>query len=177
MERPESDVMSRSPRSRNDRLLNLPTLLRAYAWLGLIEAALSMVAYFFAYHRAGVSPVATLSSNSSIYMTATTMTFAGIVACQIGNVFACRSNRQSIFQMGFVSNRMLMACVGVEIALLAALIYAPPLQAAFGLAPLDVMHWLLLATFPLLLLAMEETRKALRHTLRKVPDLDLEKEV
>ena len=169
MERPESDVMSRSPRSRSERLLNLPTLLHAYGWLGLIEAALSMLAYFFTYHRAGLHSGATLSSTSSIYMTATTMTFAGIVACQIGNAFACRSDRQSIFQMGFASNRMLMACVAVEIALLVALIYVPPLQSAFGLAPLDSMHWLLLATFPLLLLTMEETRKALRHFMRKVP--------
>ena len=65
--------------------------------------------------------------------------------------------------MGFASNRTLMAGVGVEIALLAALIYTPPLQAAFGLAPLDFMHWMLLASFPLALLTIEETRKAIRH--------------
>jgi magnesium-transporting ATPase (P-type) len=138
-------------------------LLRAYGWLGLIEAALSLIAFFFAYHRAGADPGATLSSTGSIYMTATTMTFAGIVACQIGNAFACRSNHQSIFQMGFDSNRTLIACVGIEIALLAALIYAPPLQVVFGLAPLDLIHLVLLATFPLMLLALEETRKALRR--------------
>lgn len=168
MEPPESDVMRRRPRRRSDRLLDLSTLLRAYGFLGLIEAALSLFAYFFVYHRAGWDPGSTLPSTGSIYLTATTMTLAGIVACQIGNGFACRSNHLSIFQMGFASNRALLAAVGVEIALLVALIYTPLCQAVFGLAPLDLVHWLLLLAFPLVLLMLEETRKAMRRLVRKV---------
>jgi magnesium-transporting ATPase (P-type) len=52
-EAPEPDVMRRPPRSRRERLLNLPTLMRAYGWLGMIEAALSLGGYFFAYWLAG----------------------------------------------------------------------------------------------------------------------------
>jgi sodium/potassium-transporting ATPase subunit alpha len=39
-ETPEPDVMRRPPRSRRERLLNLPTLLRAYGWLGMIEVSM-----------------------------------------------------------------------------------------------------------------------------------------
>jgi magnesium-transporting ATPase (P-type) len=52
-EAPEPDVMRRPPRSRRERLLNLPTLLRAYGWLGMIEAALSLGGFFFAYWLTG----------------------------------------------------------------------------------------------------------------------------
>jgi hypothetical protein len=48
----------------------------------------------------------------------------------------------------------------VEVVLLFFLIYTPLLQAVFGLAPLGIEHWLLLAAFPPLLLFCEEGRKA-----------------
>jgi P-type Ca2+ transporter type 2C len=160
MERPEPDVMRRRPRSRRQRLLNLPTLLRAYAWLGMIEAGLALGGYFFAFRLAGWHPGTALAESGPLYMTATTMSLAGIVACQVGNVFACRSRGESIRQLGFTSNRTLLIGIGVEVVLLLLLIYTPPLAAVFGLAPLGPWHWLLLATFGPGLLALEEIRKA-----------------
>ena len=50
-----------------------------------------------------------------------------------------------------------------------ALIYALPLRAMFGLAPLAPVHWLLLLTFGPLLLFFEECRKALRRRLAVRP--------
>jgi magnesium-transporting ATPase (P-type) len=159
MEPPEPDVMQRQPRSRRERLLNLPTLLRAYGWLGMIEAAVSLGGYFFASWSVGWRPGAPLADSGTLYATATTMSLAGIVAGQLGNVFACRSQHQSVGHLGLTSNRALLAGIAVEIALLLVLIYTPPLAAVFGLAPLHYQHWLLLATFGPLLLALEEIRK------------------
>ena len=48
---------------------------------------------------------------------------------------------------------------GFGIALMAAISYAPPLQAVFNTAPLDAAEWAVLAGFGALLLAAEETRK------------------
>jgi magnesium-transporting ATPase (P-type) len=155
----EPDVMERKPRQRSERLLNLPTLLRAYAWLGVIEATLSLVGFFFVFWLAGWRFGMPLPDSGPVYVTATTMTLAGIVASQVGNVFACRSVSRSIWQLGFTTNQLLLACVGMEIGLLMVLIYAPPLQKVFGLAPLAPLHWLLLLTFPVALLILEECRK------------------
>jgi P-type Ca2+ transporter type 2C len=160
-EAPESDVMRRSPRSRNDRLLNLPTLLRAYAWLGVVEAVLSLAGFFFAYWLAGWRPGETMVNNGPLYATATTMSLAGIVACQVGNLFACRSSRQSIFELGLGKNRLLVVGIVVEVGLLLALIYVPILATVFGLAPLRLEQWGLLVTFAPLVLFFEEVRKAL----------------
>jgi magnesium-transporting ATPase (P-type) len=49
-----------------------------------------------------------------IYAQATTLTLVAIVACQDGNVFACRSERASIFQLGFFSNPFIWIGLGVE---------------------------------------------------------------
>jgi Ca2+-transporting ATPase len=167
-EAPEPDVMRRPPRSRRERLLNLPTLLRAYCWLGMIEAALSLGGYFFAYWLAGWRLGAPLPRSGIVYATATTMSLAGIVACQIGNAFACRSSHQASWRLGFASNRLLLIGIVAEIALLLLLIYAPPLRSVFGLAPLGIDHWLLLAVFGPLLLVCEEGRKAVWRRFSRV---------
>ncbi len=159
MEAPEPDVMRRRPRRRSERLLKFPTLLRAYGWLGLLEAALSMCAYFYTYWLAGWRPGEELASDGWLYFTATTMSLAGIVACQVGNVFACRSETQSILQLGFFSNRTLLLGIVIEIVILLHLVYLPPLARVFGLAPLQWQHWALLAIFPVIFLGAEELRK------------------
>lgn len=89
------------------------------------------------------------------------MTLAGIVAGQTGCALACRSPRQSIWQLGLGPNRALLFGIAAGIALLSALAYVPPLAAIFELAPLGPWHWLLLATFGPLLLLLEDGRKAL----------------
>ncbi len=162
-EAPESDVMTRRPRQRSERLLNLSTLLRAYGWLGMLEAALSLSGYFFVFWLAGWHSGMPLSDSGPLYVTATTMTLAGIVACQVGNAFACRSRSESIWHLGFRTNRMLLGGIAAELTLLLVLIYTPPLRTVFGLAPLAPWHWLLLLTFGPVLLFFEEGRKALRR--------------
>jgi magnesium-transporting ATPase (P-type) len=163
-EPPEPDVMARPPRAQNTRLLDWSTLLRAYGWLGLIEGVLCLGGFFFAYWIAGWRPGLPLADSGALYATATTMSLAGIVACQIGNAFACRSAYRSSWRLGFFTNRMLLLGIGVEIALIALAIYTPALASVFGLAPLGVAHWALLATFGPLLLGLDELRKALRPT-------------
>jgi len=161
MEAPEPDVMRRRPRARSERLLNRATLLRAYAWLGLIEAALSLAGFFAAYWLAGWRPGMPLAETGDLYRTATTMSLAGIVACQVGNAFACRSRRESLRAIGWHSNTTLLIAIAVEVGLLLLLIYTPAFAAMFGLADLGREHWALLAVFGPLLLLLEEGRKAL----------------
>ena len=134
-----------------------------YAWLGMWEAVLSLSGFLIVLWLAGWHAGSPLESSNPLYMTATTMTLAGIVACQIGNAFACRSDSESIWRLGFSTNRLLIAGIVTEIALLLTLIYVMPLRTIFGLAPLAPEHWLLLVTFGPLLLLFEECRKALRR--------------
>jgi magnesium-transporting ATPase (P-type) len=167
-EPPEPDVMRRRPRSRGERLLNMPTLLRAYGWLGLIEAVLALGGYFFAFWLSGWRPGMPLPATGPVYATATTMSLAGIVGCQVGNAFACRSSREPIWQLGFASNRALLIGIAAEILLLMLLMYLPPLAAVFGLAPLGRWHWLVLVSFGPLLLVLEERRKVCCEKTRRL---------
>jgi magnesium-transporting ATPase (P-type) len=157
---PERDVMRRPPRSRSERLLDARTLARAYLWLGPLEAALGMLAFFYAYWLAGFAPWAALPASGEPYRTATTMSLAGIVACQVGNAFACRSAHESVRRIGLRGNRLLILGISLEVGLLLAFIYVAPLAHVFGLAPLDARHWALLIAFPAVIVLLEELRKA-----------------
>jgi magnesium-transporting ATPase (P-type) len=161
VEPPEPGVMKEPPRPRTKRLLDLKTLTRAYLFLGGVEAALSMAAFFAAYWLRGWTPGAPMEATGEVYAVATTMSFAGIVASQAGNVFACRTERASVFSAGFFKNRFVLFALAAEAALAAALIYTPFLGRVFGFAPLTLKDLAFLASFPAVLLAAEEVRKAL----------------
>ncbi len=158
-EPPEPGTMDRPPRPRNKRLLDLPLLLRAYCFLGPIEAVACMAGFFFIYCQQGWRPGMAMADSGTVYVTATTMSLAGIVATQIGNVMACRTDRESVFRTGLFANKLVLWGIASELAIISLLIYTPFLQKVFGLAPLGFREWAFLFAFTPLLLIIEEGRK------------------
>jgi Ca2+-transporting ATPase len=98
------------------------------------------------------------------------MTFAAIVAGQVGNVFGCRTDRESILRAGLFSNPHVWGGIAAELALLLALVLLPPLRNVFGLAPLAFAEWSILLAFPPVMLALEEGRKWLVRRGRGIQD-------
>jgi calcium-translocating P-type ATPase len=158
-EPPEPDVMDRPPRRSEARLLSGARLARAYGYLGVVEAALALGAFFWTYWVAGWRPGLPMDATGELYRRATTMTLAGIVAAQVGNLFACRTDRASVFRVGLLTNRFLPGGVAAALGVLLALILLPPLRHAFGLAPLAFAEWRILLLFPPVMLLAEEARK------------------
>jgi sodium/potassium-transporting ATPase subunit alpha len=158
-ERPDPGIMGVPPRPRTERLLSLSLLLRAYAFLGLIEAGIAMAAFFWFLREHGWTWGAPLDWNDPLYHQATTITFAAIVIAQVANVFACRSERVSVFRLGFLSNHFILWGIVVELALLALIVYTPLGHLILGTGPLPLWAWgpLILGAAGLLL--AEEIRK------------------
>lgn len=172
-EKPEVGTMQQPPRQKSKPLLDRSLLLRAYGFLGAIEALAGMVGFFLVWWSYGydladlqaISP-AILSrtadaSTMAIYQQAMTATLATIVATQVGNVFACRSERVSVLRLGFFSNRLIWWGIAVEWLLVLAIVYLSPLAAIFATEPLIAWQWLILLVYPLLLLMADELRKFL----------------
>ncbi len=165
-EKPAPDVMSRKPRPRSERLLSGRVLLRAYLFLGPLEAAAAMAAFFFTLRSSGWDFGLPLSNRAPLYLQATTASLAAIILMQVANVFICRDPLRSAFSTSLLSNRFLLAGVASELLLLAALVYSPPGRLMFGTAPFDVSVWWFIFPFPLAMLAVEEARKALARRSR-----------
>ena len=94
---------------------------------------------------ADVSPGSPLRG---LYEQATTMAFAGIVVCQVGTAMAARTDRVSLFRIGFGSNRLLLAGMAFELLVAAAAIYLPPANALLNTVPLAPGQLAVLTVFP-----------------------------
>jgi magnesium-transporting ATPase (P-type) len=134
-------------------------LSRAWLRLGQLEALLVTGGFFLVLLTAGWSPGDATGPGAPLhhtYLQATTMTWAGIVACQMGAAFAIRTSRASLREVGVFSNRHLLRGVAFAVGFAALIIYLPPLQSIFRTAPLPVRDLLVLACFPLIVWGSDE---------------------
>jgi magnesium-transporting ATPase (P-type) len=144
-------------------LVDRRLLARSYLWLGPFQAAFVMAAFFGAYRLAGFDRFLDLPADGTAYRSAAGMALAAVVTTQIGNLFAQRSERISLFRIGFGGNRLLWWGVASEVAVIAAIVYVPWLQRVIGTAAFPAVGWLwLLLGIPILPL-VDETRKAWRR--------------
>jgi sodium/potassium-transporting ATPase subunit alpha len=167
-EPPDPRTMERPPRRRQERLLNVPVLARAYLFLGPIQAAVAVGAGLWYLSAAGWEWGLTVAMGSPLHRQATTVSFAAIVLCQVANVFVCRSPIASSFTRGLGGNRLLAWGVVAELALLGIIVYHPIGQWAFGTASFEERFWLPLLAGASVFFSVEEGRKGMvRRRLRK----------
>jgi sodium/potassium-transporting ATPase subunit alpha len=163
-EAPDADVMNRPPRRRGERLLSWGLIVRAYLFLGVLEAAASMAAFFLVLHASGWQYGEMLAKTDELYLQATSACLAAIVVSQVINVFLCRHPLRSSLSFGLCSNRLILVGIAVELALILFIVYAPAGNWLFGTAPIGLDAWLFALPFAALMWALEEARKAwLRH--------------
>ena len=171
-EKPEPGIMQDLPRRRNQPLVDRKLFTRAFLWLGLIETVLCYAGYFLIIaYATGFEPFPISLSRWWNFMQgigtaswkvlalATTVFHAGVVMAQVGNVFACRSEQHRGRHLGWLSNSMLIRAVLIEILLILAFIYVPPLYNIFGDSPLPAKAWIMLGFYPVVLYSLEWIRK------------------
>jgi sodium/potassium-transporting ATPase subunit alpha len=159
METPEVNIMNNPPRPLGKGLIDRSVLFRGYIFMGLISTIGVLLAFFYVLYKGGWKWGMVLPIDNLLTREATTATFLGIVILQVGTVFACRSFKDSIFSLGFLSNRLLIVGVVFELLLSAIIIYSPIGNRIFGTAPINLSIWLILIPFSMGLLAAEELRK------------------
>jgi magnesium-transporting ATPase (P-type) len=166
-ERPAPGTMGRPPRRLSEHLLDRGVLLRAFAWLGPIEAIVSFGAALVIAHASfGWSLSARLPSATRATATMSGVLFSAIVLMQMANAFGCRSETRSALSGG-LRNRLLVVAVAVEALALAAFLYVPAISRNLGGRPPSGIGWLLVLATPLILTGAEEARKTwVRHAQR-----------
>ena len=161
VEPPESDIMDRPPRPRDEKLLTPRVLAMSYGIKGPLETAAGFFAFFWVLFHAGWQWGEVLSPGDPAYLQAVTAFFASVVLCQVANVMVSRTRKASILRQGVFSNRLVWIGIGVELALLMMIVYFPFTHRFFGTAALDPGLLLLALPFALVMLAGDEFRKYL----------------
>jgi calcium-translocating P-type ATPase len=167
-ERPDMQVMRKPPRSRTERLLNGPMILRAYLFLGLIEASAAMAAFFFVLRHGGWSYGQELAWNDPLYLQSTTACLSAIIIMQVANVFICRSDRESAFSFGLFSNPFILWGIAAEIGLILLIDYTPWGNLIFKTASIPAGVWLFVIPFAIGMLVLDEVRKGFAR--RRIAD-------
>ena len=159
IERADPQIMRGPPRPQGERLMNWPLAFRAYLFLGLIEAAGAMAAFFFVLNGAGWNYGEKLAATDPVYLQATTACLSAIIAMQIVNVFLCRSATRSVFSTGLLGNALIIVGVISEIAFLLLISDTPLGNSLFGTAPVGEKVWAVIIPFALGMFILEELRK------------------
>ncbi len=173
MEKPEPDVMLHPPRPRGTPLIDNGLLVRSFLWLGMIEAALCYIGFFSVYLFSGNWGLLSLPlpalpfpsflglnlTQPEVQKMAVTVFHAGVVLAQVGNAFACRSEKSRNTRLGWFGNRYLLFGVVVELIGIWSIINYQFLAKNFEHLFIPYRYWLGLITFPIILYSLEWIRK------------------
>jgi len=96
-----------------------------------------------------------------------TMTLTVLAVFQWFNVWNCRSEEKSIFQMNPFSNKFLVASLIIVIVLQIAALYTPFMQKILHTVPLNFSEWLIIIVISLSIIIVEETRKLIYRKINK----------
>ena len=179
MEKPEPDVMRHPPRPRGTKLVDNKLLTRSFLWLGLIETVLCYIGFFSVYLFSGnwellKIPIPALPfpsfftlvlSPEKAHAMAVTVFHAGVVLSQVGNAFACRSEKTRNSRMGWFGNHYLLFGVGLEILGIWAIINYEFLANSFEHVFIPYRYWIGLSFFPLILYSLEWIRKQISRMM------------
>jgi Ca2+-transporting ATPase len=140
----EADVMNRSPRSASETIFG-GGVVQYIGSFGSLMAALSLLVGWLAW-----------SADDPAWRT---MLFTTLIFGQLALALEVRAEKKSLFSVGLLSNRAMLAAVGIGIAAHFALIYVPFLQSVFGTVALGPKDLVISLAAALAILAAAEAWK------------------
>ncbi|MGB4304078.1 MAG: cation-translocating P-type ATPase, partial [Syntrophomonadaceae bacterium] len=148
----EKDVMQRHPKPKEESIFAHGYGLRIIL-LGVMFAILTLIGFLIAWKSTGDIAAGR------------TMAFIVLAVSQIVHSFNMRSD-QSLFKIGIFSNKYLNGAALGSLALMALVVFVPPVTKAFGLSQLTGEMYLIalaLALVPVLVLEMAKATGIVRH--------------
>lgn len=190
-ERPESDLMKRMPRKREDRLVDMGLLSFSYLQAGIIESLGALFAYFVVFLTNGVPPSVLLFANFKgwfsrgaptlniggriytearqlqILQTAQSAYFLGMVLMQVANLFNTRSRRVSIFKQGIFRNKVSWIGIVCSLSLTSILLYVPFVNWILQTRPVPPLVLLCYPVWMGIMLTFDQIRKFVIRRIHK----------
>jgi P-type Ca2+ transporter type 2C len=164
VEPPEPGLMKRLPRSLKSHVIDRSMLFRTYGYLGIPQALITMIAFFYMYWTNGYwGQFLDLPSSGNLYLAASSLALASVVFTQIGAVFTQRTERTSIFKLPLFNNRLIWIGILTELVLVFLIVYTPFMNAFIGTGPFPASYWLFLVPFIPSLIIIDEVAKFIKR--------------
>lgn len=146
----EGDVMKRPPRHPKESIFAHGLGLHAI-WVGLLMGAAVLFVQAWA-----------IRTGNSHWQT---MVFTVLCLTQLGHVLAIRSEKESLFRQGLLSNKALLGAVLLTFVLQMATIYLPSLNPIFKTEPLTFYELMLTLVLSTLVFWAVELEKAFKRNI------------
>ncbi|NJP40423.1 cation-translocating P-type ATPase [Oscillospiraceae bacterium HV4-5-C5C] len=164
-EKAETDIMDRPPRPRSEHIINKPMVLQivvqSLAIFLAVFAAFNIGRYVYPDYvtddRGEVVYVTDAEGNETPQLQETfeffghgnaapsngaeTYAFVVLIMAELLRAFSCRSDRHSVFSMGFFSNQTLVKATLLSFALVMVVLYVPFLEPIFNTVPPTLKDW------------------------------------
>jgi Ca2+-transporting ATPase len=127
----ERGTMKRSPFHPNESVFSRG-IGRQIIWVGILMGIVSLAVGYFVWNSSG-RPMSE-GEAGSVWQT---MVFTTLTLAQMGNALAIRSNKDSLFKIGILSNKPMVAAVLSTFLLQMAVVYWGPLQGFFSTVALS----------------------------------------
>ena len=144
VEKGEPDLMERPPRAPDEGIF-ARGLWQQTLWMGTLIALLTLGTQAWA-----------IDAGSDHWQT---MAFTVLTFSQLANALAVRAERESLFSIGLLSNRPLLATVVLSIGVQLAVVYVPALQKLFHTQALTAAELAVCLALPVLVVAASEAEK------------------
>ncbi len=152
MEKGDPEIMKRHPRPTKEPIINGPMQLGIVVQtIAQTGAVLTAFVLGLLWHLqagdvipAGVNPLAYLLQHDwrgVDVQSAETMAFVTLSLCELFRAYTVRSERVSVFRLGFFSNRYMQYAVGLSIVLLLLVVSVPFLQPIFNTHFMTAREW------------------------------------
>jgi Ca2+-transporting ATPase len=152
MEPAERDIMDKKPRDPKARIFSRG-MVRRIVYQGFLTGVLTLTAFAIGI-RDGLA-------------TGQTMAFVTLAFGELVHVFNVRSNKYSIFKIGFTTNRYVLGAIAISGLLQLSVIVIPFLSDVFKVVPLRFEHWVWVLLLALARLAVVEVVKLLGYNTTK----------
>ena len=155
MEEGDPDIMDQPPRPSSEPIINKRMTIGVVVQTVAITSV-TLGAYWWGHHIENVAA-------GDFNMLASTMAFVTLSFSELFRAYTARSERYSVFKIGFFSNKTMNWAVLFSLALLVGVVYLPFANTLFGTQPLSLQHWYVVA--PLILvpsIAAEVTKAVVR---------------
>ena len=149
LDRPDSDVMQRSPRPKEERILTRNRWV-AVLFASLVMAVGTLLVLVIAPGEEAAAGVATVAG---------TMAFNTFVLFQFFNILNVRNDRNTVFRRDTFGNRYLWTALGAVIALQIGVTHWGPMQRLFDTTSISLAQWGLCVVVASSIIFFEELRK------------------
>lgn len=148
IEKGESDIMEIPPRDPNESILD-KNMISGIAIQSIAITLATMLAYLWGLKHYGTKNL----------IIPRTIAFTTLVTSELIRAFSSRSEKHTLFEIGFFTNKTLIYATLISLSLILIILYIPRLQAIFKTYPIGLKGWSIILRFSIIPLIAGELNK------------------